>query len=143
MQTQSKAKASALAHVNQEAKKESLWGETFKALESEKDLQAKRALAREIKEEEARRHHSLQQRWLQRVHEGKLDYVNRMERERIKMEERLKNVSEMEKKEGDLVRRMQETQKRFEKVQQEVKTKGSVDRSPRLVSEEEKEKELL
>lgn len=32
-----------------------------------------------------------------------------MERERIKMEERLKNVSEMERKEGDLVRRMQET----------------------------------
>ena len=37
-----------------------------------------------------------------------------MERERIKMEERLKNVSEMERKEGDLVRRMQETQKRFD-----------------------------
>jgi hypothetical protein len=32
-----------------------------------------------------------------------------MERERVKMEERLKNVSEMEKREGDLVRRMQET----------------------------------
>jgi len=32
-----------------------------------------------------------------------------MERERVKMEERLKNVSEMEKKEGELVRRMQET----------------------------------
>ena len=116
MQTQSKAKASALAHLNQEAKRESLWGETFKALENEKDLQAKRALAREIKEEEARRQHSLQQRWLQRVHEGKLEYVGRMERERIKMEERLKNVSEMEKREGDLVRRMQETQKRFDKV---------------------------
>lgn len=40
-----------------------------------------------------------------------------MEKERIKMEERLKNVSEMEKREGDLVRRMQETQKRFDKVQ--------------------------
>ena len=67
-----------------------------------------------------------------------------MEKERIKMEERLKNVSEMEKREGDLVRRMQETQKRFDKVQQEVKMKGSVDRSPRLVvSEEEKEEDLL
>jgi hypothetical protein len=32
-----------------------------------------------------------------------------MERERVKMEERLKNVSEMEKREGELVRRMQET----------------------------------
>jgi hypothetical protein len=116
MQTQSKAKASALAHLNKEAKRESLWGETFKALENEKDLQAKRALAREIKEEEARRQQSLQQRWLQRVHEGKLEYVGRMERERIKMEERLKNLSEMEKREGDLVRRMQETQKRFDKV---------------------------
>ena len=67
-----------------------------------------------------------------------------MEKERIKMEERLKNVSEMEKREGDLVRRMQETQKRFDKVQQEVKMKGSVDRSPRLVvSEEEKEEDVF
>jgi hypothetical protein len=67
-----------------------------------------------------------------------------MEKERIKMEERLKNVSEMEKREGDLVRRMQETQKRFDKVQQEVKMKGSIDRSPRLVvSEEEKEEDVF
>ena len=36
----------------------------MKALETENDLQAKRALAREIKGEEARRQHSLQQRWL-------------------------------------------------------------------------------
>lgn len=60
MQIQTKAKASALAHLNKEAKKESLWGETFKALESEKDLKEKRALAREIKQEESRRQHSLQ-----------------------------------------------------------------------------------
>ena len=40
-----------------------------------------------------------------------------MENEKTNMEGRLKNVSEMERKEMELVRRMQETQKRYELVQ--------------------------
>jgi hypothetical protein len=48
-----------------------------------------------------------------------------MQKEREDMENRLKNVSAMERKETEMVRRMQETQKKFERVQIEVRNKGS------------------